>query len=306
LEREELKKIKGLNLDVEDDEEAKIMGLENIYKGVVGVKCGSLNQYFLARFYKEEFEKLGGEIQFNTKVEKLIITPKRKLGIPKEPFVWQDSMVNGILTNKGDLYAKKIILATGALTNELLDPVGIDSHMKPKKRQLFQISGSSLNELLNIEGFNEDSTIPFTILPKCGIYIRPIKAEKCFWVGCADDLGRAFGTDVTPEEEYYQYHIYPVLSKYFPQFLNLKVKNAWAGLYGYNTIDKIPYVFEKYGVIVVAGCSGSGIMKADAIGRIVEGAYSKKEFVELYGNVKFRVSDLSVEKRNVEKEEFLI
>ncbi|MEM2635197.1 MAG: FAD-binding oxidoreductase, partial [Nitrososphaerales archaeon] len=305
-EREELRKIKGMNLDVESDEEAKIMGLKNIYKGLLGLKCGSLDQHLLARYYKEQFENLGGEIQFHTKVNRLIIAPKKKLGISKEPFVWQDSRVAGVLTNKGEMYADKIILATGALTNELLDPIGIDSHMKPKKRQVFQIQDSHLNELLNIEGFNDEGTIPFTILPKSGIYMRPVKGEKSFWIGCADDLGRSFSLDTTPEEDFYYYNIYPVLIKYFPQFTNLRVKNLWAGLYAYNTIDGMPYIFEKYGVIVVTGCSGSGLMKADAIGRIVDGLYRGEEFVRLYGNLNFRVSDIGVEKRNVDREEFLL
>jgi len=47
-------------------------------------------------------------------------------------------------------------------------------------------------------------------------------------------------------------------------------------------------------------------MKADAIGRIVDALYQKKGEAELYGDVKFKVSDLGVEKRNVENEEFTI
>ena len=47
-------------------------------------------------------------------------------------------------------------------------------------------------------------------------------------------------------------------------------------------------------------------MKADAIGRIVDALYQKKEEAELYGNVKFNVSDIGIEKRNVENEEFTI
>ena len=82
--------------------------------------------------------------------------------------------------------------------------------------------------------------------------------------------------------------------------------NKLAGLYACNTIDGNPYVFEKYGLIVISGCSGSGIMKADAIGRIVDALYRRKGEAELYGNVKFRVSDLGIEKRNVENEEFMI
>ena len=82
--------------------------------------------------------------------------------------------------------------------------------------------------------------------------------------------------------------------------------NKLAGLYACNTIDGNPYVFERYGLIIISGCSGSGIMKADAIGRIVDAIYQGKVEAELYGNVKFKVDDIGVENRNVENEEFTL
>jgi len=305
LKKDELKKIPKLNLELNKNrEETKYLGLENIHKGLLGTKCGELDQSELVKFYKEEFEKWGGETHFNTKVHGFIITPKNEFGVA--PFVWQNPKINGVTTENGEVYGDKIVLATGAYSHELLNPIGIDSHSRPKKRQLFQLQGSNLEELLYVKGFNEEGILPFTILPKSGVYVKPDETGKGFWTGCADDLGRPFSLDVTPEKSFYEFNIRPILTKYLPQFENARIVNKLAGLYACNTIDGNPYVFEKYGLIVISGCSGSGIMKADAIGRIVDALYRRKGEAELYGNVKFRVSDLGIEKRNVENEEFMI
>ena len=303
--KDELKKIPKLNLELnKDHEETKYLGLEDIDRGLLGINCGELDQSELVGFYKEEFEKLGGGTLFNTEIYRLIITPKNEFGGP--PFVWQNPRITGVSTNNGDLYSNKIVLATGAYTHELLDPIGIDGYSKPKKRQLFQLECPELEELLSVKDFNEHGILPFTILPKSEVYIKPDETAKRFWAGCADDLGRPFSLDVTPEKSFYEFNIRPILTKYFPQFENARIANKLAGLYACNTIDGNPYVFEKYGLIVISGCSGSGIMKADAIGRIVDAVYRKKEGAKLYGSAMFRVSDLSPEKRNVENEEFVI
>ena len=304
LKKDELKKIPKLNLEPNRNKEAKYLGLENIHKGLLGTKCGELDQSELVKFYNEEFEKWGGETLFNTKVHGLIITPKSEFGGP--PFVWQNPKVNGVSTKNGEIYGDRIVLATGAYSHELLDPIGIDSHSRPKKRQLFQLQSSDLEELLYVEDFNEEGILPFTILPKSEVYIKPDETGKGFWTGCADDLGRPFSLDVTPEKSFYEFNIRPILTKYLPQFENACIANKLAGLYACNTIDGNPYVFERYGLIIISGCSGSGIMKADAIGRIVDAFYRRKGEAELYGNVKFKVSDLGVKKRNVENEEFTI
>jgi sulfur relay (sulfurtransferase) DsrF/TusC family protein len=56
----------------------------------------------------------------------------------------------------------------------------------------------------------------------------------------------------------------------------------------------------------VSGTSGSGIMKADAIGRIAATRNLDFEEVELFDNTKFHVSNLSLKKRKVDAEELII
>jgi hypothetical protein len=55
-------------------------------------------------------------------------------------------------------------------------------------------------------------------------------------------------------------------------------------------------------MIYVGGASGSGIMKCDALGRIVAALNAGEAEVELYGGRRFKVADLDITTRNVEKE----
>lgn len=308
-EREDLKRmIPGAVLELEGDEEAELMGLESVSVGVFGVKCGYLAADSLLRFYEEEFRKLGGRVRYGLKATELILEPVVKLGIDGEPFAWQNARVFGVRTAEGEIRADTVILATGPWVNELLDPVGIDSHVKPKKRQVFVLKGPGFEPFFGVKGFNEDGVMPLTILPNVGIYFRPDLTERSVWVGCADDLGRKFELeeDPKPERNYYLMSIYWVLRKYFPHFEGVEPHNAWAGLYSINTIDALPCIFEEAGVIVVNGESGSGLMKADAIGRIAASLYAGEEYAELFGGRRFRVQDLSIRDRRVEKEELVI
>jgi glycine/D-amino acid oxidase-like deaminating enzyme len=59
-------------------------------------------------------------------------------------------------------------------------------------------------------------------------------------------------------------------------------------------------------MMVVGGASGSGILKADSIGRIAAALYQGQEYALLYGDRKFRVSDLGLKKRRVELEKLVI
>ncbi|MFX1352318.1 MAG: NAD(P)/FAD-dependent oxidoreductase [Promethearchaeota archaeon] len=309
FEKEDLTRmIPGINLEFDpDDEEAKILGLENIEKGVLGVKCGQLDVDALVRFYEGQIRKLGVSTQYNTSVSELVLEPKEKLGLPGEPYVWQDQRIAGVRTNGREISARTVILALGAWTPSMLDPVGIDSHVKPKKRQLFSAKGSTLEPLLNITGFNQENTIPMTIIPNPGMFIIPVKSETAFWIGCADDVGRAYKLEEDPQAEQDYYHqIYMVLKNYFPHFTNIRPTTMWAGLYADNSIDGNPNIFRGGEAIIVTGASGSGILKADSIGRITAALYGGEEYAELYGARRFKVSDLSIKERNVKKERFII
>jgi len=305
---EELRAIPGLNVDSYSSEECQMMGLSRIKCGLLGKKCGSIDPGAIVSYYESEFKKLGGLTKYNTEVTSLILEPREKLDIPGEPLVWQEPKISGVRTKNGDLLAKMTIVAAGSWAKSLLDPIGIDAHIKPKKRQLFQVKGSSLEPLIkNTPGFNDLNMLPFTIIQKAGIYVKAEPRENCVYVGCADDIGRAFNLDCEPEREYYENSILPVLVEVFPQFKNAHMESMIAGSYAYNTIDKNPYVYRPVDdLLVVSGDSGSGIMKCDSIGRIATALYWKEEYAILYPNVPFKVSKLGVVTRDVTFERFVI
>jgi FAD-dependent oxidoreductase domain-containing protein 1 len=302
-------------------EEAVMMDLEAIEGAVFGAKCGKLEPDKLTKFYYDQFLVRGGRCQFNTRATKLIVEPFKKLDIDGEPFLWQEQRLAGVQVEgalQGELFAETIILAGGAWNNILLEPIGLDGHIKSKKRQIFQISTKNqpqLQRLLFAKGFNDYGVVPFIVLPKCGIYAKPVRMGEQFWIGCDDEANRAFinnpeydPANYTPELSYYQKDVYPVLNAYLPHFHDQAPSGMWAGLIAYNTLDHLPYIFQHENLIVAGGDSGSGIMKADSLGRTVEALYrlGPDSEASLYGDVAYPVSKLGVKKRSVELEEWVL
>ena len=315
--REELKRLlPGLVTDFESDEEAELMGLPAVDGGVFGPKCGRLDPDKLVRYYADEFIARGGRFAFNTDAKALLIAPSKRLGIEGEPFVWQESQVEGLSTDGSGVFeADTVVLAGGAWENELLEPVGIESHVKAKKRQLFSVpaGGKKLEALLHTRGFSPLGLLPLVILPKSGVHFKPVSEEGDFWIACEDQVNRPY-IDL-PEHDlekyqaergYYEKSIYPILTAYFPDFRDAKIKAMWAGLYSYNTIDSTPFAFRSGNLIVVGGDSGSGIMKGDSLGRIVDALYRDEPEAALFGDVPYNTSKIGFEKRDVEKEEWVI
>ncbi len=309
FEKRELKKmIPELVTDFEDDDEAELLGLEPVDYGVFGVKCGCVDADALVRAYEAEYLKLGGEVLYNVEAEGLVLEPERELGISGEPFVWQEAKIGGVRTSRGDIKAGTTVVAAGVWSERLLEPVGIDPYMRPKKRQIFTFRDTRLSHLFKVNGFNGQGVIPLTILPKASILFRPELREGTIWLACADDLGRSFGLDDDPqaEEGYYSNDIYHVLVKYFSCFEGVRPANMWAGQYAVNSFDGQPVVTGLDGMIYVGAASGSGIMKCDALGRIVAAKHEGRDEVDLYGGRTFTVADLGIEKRKVESESLII
>ncbi len=317
--REDLSRLlPSMATSFKNDEEASLMNLPPVDGGVFGSKCGRLDPDKLVRYYAGEFARAGGVFLFNTDAKSLVVGPSKRLGIEGEPFVWQDHKFEGVSVNSAAdrvVEAETIVLAGGAWENELLEPVGIESHVKAKKRQLFSVhaKGSSLEGLLHTKGFGPLSLIPLVILPKSGVHFKPVSEEDVFWVACEDEVNREFidrpDHDLETyraEKGYYERGIYPILTSYFPAFRGAEMKAMWAGLYSYNTIDNLPFAFKDRNLIVVGGDSGSGIMKGDSLGRIVDALYRDESEAMLYGEVRYRTSKIGFEKRGVEREEWVI
>jgi len=298
--------------DLAGDEEAEVMHLENVRYGLFGPKCGVLSPTLLTEYYRDGFTRMSSvEPRFNVDVTGLLLEPVEKLDMPGEPYIWQDAKIAGVKTSSGDIRADMVVVAAGTWVNQLLDPVGITSHVKVKKRQLFNIPAEKpeLQRLLYTKGFNGLGVLPFAILPK-GVYVRPVKQERSFWAGCADKLNRAYrcipaDDDFEGEDAYYEHSVYPVLSRYLPPFLNVRPASKWGGAYGYS-FDNIPYVYEAAGAIIISGDSGSGIMKADALGRVADALYRNEKEAILYSDVPFPATALSVTNRNIIREDVII
>jgi glycine/D-amino acid oxidase-like deaminating enzyme len=90
------------------------MGLKDVYKGIFIPKAGIIDADCIVKFYEEEFLKLGGEIRYGVKVERLIVEACKPLGIAWRALLWQESRVSGVKTNSGIIKAEKTILAAGA------------------------------------------------------------------------------------------------------------------------------------------------------------------------------------------------
>ena len=314
--REELKlMLPGMVPEFGADPDASLMSLPNVEGGVFGVKCGRLDPDKLVRFYAGEFLKLGGRFALNTEARSLVAGPTKKLGIEGEPFVWQEHRVEGVSTSSGSIDAETVVLAGGAWENELLEPVGLEAHIKAKKRQLFSVHamGTELQNLMHTKGFNRLGLLPLVILPKSGVHFKPVSEEAVFWVACEDDFNRPF-VDLPDhdleryqaERGYYDRSVYPILTSYFPEFKGSSIKAMWAGLYSYNTIDSTPFAFRSGNLIVVGGDSGSGIMKGDSLGRIADAIYREEEEAELFGGTSYKTRKIGFEARDVEREEWVI
>ncbi len=296
-----------VNLDP-DPETSELLNLKPISFGVFGKNCGIIEPDLICKFYYEKLLDMGASFSFGTEVEKINLEPVKKLEYPGEPFLWQGKKMGDLQTDKGKISADRYIIAADTWTNSLLDPLGIDSHVRPKKRQIFQISGPEVEKLLVTDAFNEYGIMPFTILPAHGIYLRPAPKEKSIWVGVSDDIGRDFSLVDEPEAEddFYEGNVFPVIEQYFPTLAKARVTSRWAGYYSYNTIDENPYVFPVLNSVIVTGTTGSGILKGDALGRITAAASMNIPEVELFGGARFFVSDLGIRDRKVDKEFFVL
>lgn len=300
--REELKKRVGfLELDLVD-EESQLLGLRPIRGAIFSPFSGYLDVEKLANFYYEALVELGVDFRFNVKAERLRLAPLNRIGHPREPFAWQEKRIESVETSLGTFEAERFILATGAWSQELLDPLGIDSYVKPKKRQVFAVPArGGLEAFFKVDGFNEFGTMPMTFIPR-GPFVAPRVRDKSLWMGLSDDIGRKWGLDFEAEDLFFVDNVYPLLRKIFPVIEGVRPQSKWAGCYSINTIDENPVAFRVMNLVVATGGSGSGVMKADSLGRIAAALALGRGDAELYGGVEVPSTLLSIHGRKVEPE----
>lgn len=270
---------------------------------LLGRNCGALSAQALASWYAQRFAELGGKLLTGLAALSFKLGPDGAGGARARSATMSDGC---------EIEADAFLAAAGCWTQDLLGPVGIASSVYPKKRQLF---GVSVPDPAMI--FGSARQRPAVILPN-GVYLKPILERGLVLAGRADGLGRAFESAYDPvsakppaEEAYFRESVEPVLRAYFPKLADafpagLKLMQSWAGHYDYHWPDKNPVIEREANIVWAAGSSGSGIMKGDAIGRIAAAAILGRETATLADGSAFRVADLSLRTRSVERERLVL
>ncbi|MHA2099685.1 MAG: NAD(P)/FAD-dependent oxidoreductase [Candidatus Kariarchaeaceae archaeon] len=316
-----------------NDDDDLIIPRKNIEFGLLGKNCGTLSPDLLVRDYESKFKRLGGHCLYDTEVIELLLKEKGK---PFDedffPTVWRNQELGGVRVRnvRTDeikiIKSKKYILTTGAWVNQLLEPLGVRTSIKPKKRQLFRIL--NMDKIVKNSSFgNRFNTFPFIILPVSSVFMKPNPEGMSIDVGVADDIGRRFETRVPEgipkntlenplldnpigEIDFYLTNILPILNQYFPNTIDetSKIEKPSAGMYAYS-IDKSPvieYVKNLGNLYFSSGGSGSGIMKADSMGRILTSLVLGEKEAVLFNESKIVVDDFTLSSRNLPKETLVL
>ena len=266
--------------------------LGDITRGLMGLNCGILNPNPLCRFYADRVQALGGKFLYHAAVTGF--------------FRDKNGRITGVLIGDRVLTADTLVVAAGAWMSQTLALAGLQVPVVPRKRQLFAVPAREgpLHQLLHTPGFNPQGMLPFTILPG-GAYFRPATSSCILGYANPDQPP---GLEDRPEAEagFFSSRIRPQVAAYFPAFRNALPGYAWAGHYADYPADSHPFVDRLEDIILVGGTSGSGIMKADSLGRIVAGLYYGQKQVELGQGQPFRVKDLALRGRSLTPEGMII
>ncbi|MGC8969260.1 MAG: NAD(P)/FAD-dependent oxidoreductase [Conexivisphaera sp.] len=274
----------GIRTRVSGIGDAEALGLEDLVGGFLYADAGILDPHLVVEYYSEELEDMGCEFRYGVRAVPRA-EPTRSVGLPGEPFPWQEVRFRGVILENGEeISAGSVVLATGAWTGEVLDLLGFPLPLRPLRRMAYSVAASGrLRDLLR-------AGIPPVVVPG-GVFLRP-EPGGAFYVEFG--LRRPYGPG-DPEPGAWELGALPVLSSYLPAFDGISPAASWAGRYDMNLVGGTPIVERVAdGLVVAAGTSGSGVMKADAVGRIASALALGAESAELHGGVHAPSDALSV------------
>lgn len=305
--------------------------------GLFGRNCGAVAPEILANFYFEQSQRRGVEFLFDSCVQRLSFEGREEILLherSKMPFSFQDQMKGRLHISRvslGDgrsVRTERVIVAGGAWSEKILNPLGFATACSPRPQFQFSVSGPSVEELLAwqppvdaIDTVDGKTRFPFLILPT-GATLKPIFPQRQMWLGCLDSVAHPIGTREDPaqdgrldydmskmgDREAFGTDVLPAVTPYLPKFetTGVRMENSWGGYYNFST-DGLPILTEEpYGVIFVSGDSGSGIMKADSLGRLVAAKFEGASEAPLFTGDAYRLDRLSLHHRVVQQEQFIL
>jgi len=191
---------------------------------------------------------------------------------------------------------QKLVNAAGPWAGALSALAGLKLPVEPRKRFVYVVDCREASDALHLA--------PLTVDPS-GVWFRP--EGRVFLcgkspaeneeppVGDLDDIDHAF----------FEQQVWPRLAARVPVFESIKMINAWAGYYDYNTLDQNAVIGphpEVANFYFANGFSGHGAQQAAAAGRaiselIVHGAFQTLDLTRLgYARI---VNTMPLAERNV-------
>ena len=162
------------------------------------------------------------------------------------------------LASGGRISAGTVVNAAGTRARRVARFVGIDLPVEPRKRTTFafrtQNAGPARSPL---------------IVDNRGVYFRP---EGNGWIAaCQPEVDPAVALDDF-EPRYHEFDdvIWPRLAHRSELFEAIRMQNAWAGHYAYNTLDQNAIIGRHRDVenlVFANGFSGHGLQQSPAVGR---------------------------------------
>ncbi len=310
---------------------------EPVTGGLFGRHCGAVAPEALARFYYEQARGRGVEFLFDTCVERLSFEGREQILLhepSKRPFSFQEQVPGRLrisrvsFGNGRSVDTDRVVVAAGAWAEKLLHPLGVATGCAPRSQLLFSVSGPAVEELLRweppvdpVDREHGRTRCPFLIFPT-GATLKPIFPQRQMWVGRADTVARPIGTREDPgrdgrldfntaemgDRESFGTDVLQSVTPYLPRFetTGVRLENAWGGYYHFSP-DGLPVLLEEsYGVIFVGGDSGSGVMKADSLGRLVAAQYEGRSEARLFTGDSYRLDRLSLSHRVAQDEKIIL
>src|SRR5262245_26821089 len=190
-----------------------------------------------------------------------------------------DQQVRGaLLASGGRIACGHVVNAAGPWAGEVAALAGLALPVEPRKRYVYVIDCREASDALRLA--------PLAVDPS-GVWFRP---EGRFFL-----CGKSPGADEEPlaadlddiDHGFFESAVWPLLAARVPAFESVKVVNAWAGFYDYNTLDQNAVICPHPQVpnfYFANGFSGHGAQQAAAAGRAI---------AELIVHGAFRTIDLS-------------
>jgi FAD-dependent oxidoreductase domain-containing protein 1 len=162
-----------------------------------------------------------------------------------------------ILRDGGTVACGFVVNAAGKAAAAVAETAGVALPVRPRKRYVY---------VFHCRTAIEDC--PLLVDPS-GVYVRPEGPSYVCGVSPPEDAdpdSTDFDVDYTPFES----EVWPALAHRVPAFEAIKLVNAWACHYDYNTVDQNAILGphpEVRNLVLANGFSGHGVQQAAAVGR---------------------------------------